>query len=48
MINELLRLDYAKLTNDLINAHIDDLYKPIHNEDKLRILSIVDEINRTS
>lgn len=48
MINELLRLDYSKLTKDLINDHIDDLYKPIHNEDRLRISAIVDEINRTS
>lgn len=35
MIKELLKIDFSKLDNKMILAHIDDLYKPLENIDQL-------------
>lgn len=35
MINELLKVDYSKLTKELIDAHLDDLYQTLEDKEQL-------------
>lgn len=38
LIDELLKVDYSKLTKEMINNHIDDLYKRLNDKEQLEWL----------
>lgn len=40
MISELMKVDYSKLTDDMVKEHIDDLYNELTNVKQLEWMPI--------